>query len=122
MANSKKKTAGKPDFYVWLLENWSVAGGLINQTAASKVLKRTTGRLAQMIREGKLTEYRYENQVYVSYAEVMKIARDQAYKTVEKGIEAEIKEMIKSGAPEDKIAAFRDAMLESFKMAPPIVK
>ena len=42
------------DFYEWFKENWLISGGLISQATASKILNKTTGRIAQMIREGKI--------------------------------------------------------------------
>ncbi len=66
------------EFAEWMKSNWVIAGGLISQATASKILQRTTGRIAQMITEGKIEGiYRYENIVFVSYAEIMKILKKQ---------------------------------------------
>ena len=62
----------KLTFDVWYEKIWQRAGGLISQSDAARILKKDTSRIAQMIKEGKLKRYQYENLSYVSYAEVIR--------------------------------------------------
>ena len=62
-------------FYKWLKENWTIAGGLIRKADAAKILRKTTARIEQMVKENKLQEYRFGKAVFLSYAQVMEIAR-----------------------------------------------
>ena len=70
------------NYDAWFIKVWNSAGGLITQTTAAKILHRTTGRIAQMITEGKLTAYRYSEKepILVSFAEICHAyeAQDQA--------------------------------------------
>jgi len=62
----------------WIKENWSITGGLITQADAGKILGKTRTRIRQMINEGKLKAYRYENDPpFVSYADVIKLLNTQ---------------------------------------------
>lgn len=80
------------EFYPTFKDTWIEAGGLISQATAGKLMHRTKGRITQMIREGKLKQYRIDNVSYLSYAEVMtkakkiqeKLARDKAIEELNK--------------------------------------
>lgn len=85
------------NFAEWIKNNWNIAGGLITQVVAAKILGKTKTRIRQMINEEKLAEYIFENNTYVSYAEVMKIHNEQQEKmfremTLQEAMEYEDKE------------------------------
>jgi len=98
------------DFFAWISDNWLSAGGLITQATAARLLNKSTGRIAQMITEQKIREYRYQNVSFVSFTEVFQLAREAAYKKANAQIEKELKK-IQKGLPADLPA---EAM-ESFK-------
>jgi hypothetical protein len=62
------------DFYSWFLTEWCIAGGLISHKTAADILGKSNSRITQMINEGVLTRYSFENKTFVSFSEVMNIA------------------------------------------------
>ena len=83
----KKRKYMKPEFDAWISEKWIVSGGLISPATAAQILKKTAGRITQMTSEKKIRLYKYENKTFVSFADVMKIARKQRYDEIMKEIE-----------------------------------
>lgn len=97
-----------PDFDVWFSTKWIASGGLITPATASKILKKTTARIAQMMAEEKLKTYRYGNATFVSFPEVMRMAYERQYQETEK----EIKKIKKLPIPEEqKEALYTEMML-----------
>lgn len=87
-------------FYMWMIDNWTITGGLITQIAAARLLCKSKGRIKQIIDEGKLKEYRFQNMSFVSYPEVMKLARQLGFEKAKKTLNKEFQEV--SGImPED---------------------
>jgi len=72
------------EFWHWMNENWNIAGGLIQQAIASRLMGKTKTRVRQMINEGKLKEYKFKTTTFVSFADVMKYTREEAYENLEK--------------------------------------
>lgn len=79
------------EFYPTFKDTWIEAGGLISQATAGKLMHRTKGRITQMIREGKLKQYRIDNVSYLSYAEVMTKAQKIQTKLAREKAEEELK-------------------------------
>ena len=103
-------------FYQWMIENWTMEGGLIPQATAGKLIGVTKGRITQMIKEGKLKEFRYENNVFVSYAKTMMYAKAKQYKIMKEETEKEIKELRKSGLlDKENIDKFENIINETYE-------
>lgn len=81
------------DFYAWLQRNWTMTGGLINQATAARLLKRSTSRITNMIKEGKLKEYRYNNLSFLSYPEVMRMAETIAIRNARRLTQKELEKL-----------------------------
>lgn len=75
------------EFWHWMNENWNIAGGLIQQAIAARLMGKTKTRVRQMINEGKLKEYKFKTTTFVSFADVMKYTREEAYESLEKATE-----------------------------------
>ena len=76
-----------PEFDAWFSEKWLVSGGLITPATAAKILKKTPGRITQMVAEGKIKSYKYGNTPFIRFPDVMRIARKQRYEEIMKEIE-----------------------------------
>ena len=97
MRNKEKEI----EFYAWYTENWLKSGGLISQATAARLLNKSTGRIAQMIKEGKIKEYyQFENLSFVAFPEIMKEARKEIFKRCKKEIQEGLKD-IAENIPED---------------------
>lgn len=95
----KKDDAKNLMFYQWINENWLISGGLITKATAARILNRTTGRISQMVREGKLIEHRFNNEIsFVRFAQVREIAEK-----LSKMIESPSKASKKSASKKSKI-------------------
>ena len=81
------KNKNMPEFDAWISEKWIVSGGLISPAIAARILNKTAGRITQMAAERKIRLYKYDNTTFVSFADVMKIARKQRYEEIMKEIE-----------------------------------
>lgn len=81
------KNKNMPEFDAWISEKWIISGGLISPATAARILNKTAGRITQMAAERKLRLYKYDNTTFVSFADVMKIARKQRYEEIMKEIE-----------------------------------
>ena len=101
-------------FFQWMINNWTINGGLITQADAAELIGVTRGRIPQMIKEGKIKEIRYKNKSFVSYAEVMKIALDKNMKELPQEIEKEMETL-----PESMKEKF---MKEFMKEVMPLIK
>ena len=77
-----------PEFDAWFSEKWLVSGGLITPATAAKILKKTPGRITQMVAEGKIKSYKYGNTPFIRFPDVMRIAKQEQYETVMQEIEA----------------------------------
>lgn len=86
----------KASFYQWMHENWELEGGLIPQSTAAELMKLTRTRINQMIKEGKLREFRYNGQIYVSYVQAMRIARKREFERQDKELEEELQKAKKA--------------------------
>lgn len=80
-------------FYQWMLENWTIEGGLIPQATAARLINVSKARITQMIKEGKLKELRFENQIFVPYSDTMKYARQKVYQKMQTAMEASLQEI-----------------------------
>lgn len=85
-------TAPEIDFYVWFSEIWTATGGVITQATAADMLGKTNGRIRQMIDEKKIKEYRYGNLSFVSFIEIYRMARIEAYEKAQKMLKEELKQ------------------------------
>ena len=116
------------DFYHWISQNWLYAGGLITQATAARLLKKSTGRIKQMITEQKIKEYRYENISFVSFTDVIRIAREETFRKVNKNLEKELKKLEKD-IPKDlneedlkTLEILKNTIFEAVKQSENIVK
>lgn len=100
------------EFYPTFKDTWIEAGGLISQATAGKLMHRTKGRITQMIKEGKLKQYRIDNVSYLSYAEVMTKAKKIQEKLARDTAEEEIKKLGLSEEIQTGLMAQFDEMLE----------
>lgn len=80
-------------FYQWMLENWTIEGGLIPQATAARLINVSKARITQMIKEGKLKELRFENQIFVPYSDTMKYARQKVYQKMQTAMKASLQEI-----------------------------
>lgn len=80
-------------FYQWMLENWTIEGGLIPQATAARLINVSKARITQMIKEGKLKELRFENQIFVPYSDTMKYARQKVYQKMQTAMETSLQEI-----------------------------
>ena len=101
-------------FYQWMLENWTIYGGLIPQATAAKLMRITKGRITQMIKEGKLKELRYGNNVFVPYGKVMEYARAKNYKYMQEETE-EVMKTLNGLLPEETINTFKAEIQEEYE-------
>lgn len=108
-------------FYQWMLENWTIYGGLIPQATAAKLMRITKGRITQMIKEGKLKELRYGNNIFVPYGKVMEYARAKNYKYMQEQSEKEI-ETLRGIIPDENINEFKAEIQETYEMFSSIVE
>lgn len=107
-------------FLSWMIEQWTIHGGLITQATAAKLIGVTKGRITQMIREGKLKELRYQKQSFVPYGTTMKIGleknKSEMVRAIEKEVnQTQIPEEIKRGILEE----FLPEMMKLFKETMP---
>lgn len=100
------------EFYPTFKDTWIEAGGLISQATAGKLMHRTKGRITQMIKEGKLKQYRIDNVSYLSYAEVMTKAKKIQEKLARDTAEEELKKLGLSEEIQTGLMAQFDEMLE----------
>jgi hypothetical protein len=71
----------KKTYSEWIKENWLEAGGLINQSTASKILKVSRTRLRQMINEKKIYPYIYEKESpLVSFKQIIELKNKKEFK------------------------------------------
>lgn len=76
-----KTTEKHMNYAEWYQHHTVIAGGLITPAIAAKILSKTRGRIAQMIAEGKLKAYIYENETpLISYAKIMELKAAQEKK------------------------------------------
>lgn len=80
------KRQSEISFYQWMLENWAIEGGLIPQATAARLINVSKARITQMIKEGKLKELRFENQIFVPYSDTMRYAREKVYQKMRKAM------------------------------------
>lgn len=106
----------KIDFFPWIQSKWAENGGLITQATATLILNKSKGRINQMITEGKLKEYRYKNMSFVSYAEVIKMAKYIAYNKAKKEIKEQIKKLKEEKKiPKEMVQQMEDESLKSIR-------
>lgn len=98
------------EYFNWLRDTWTEAGGLITQATAMRLLERSKGRINQMITEGKLKEYRYGNQSFLSYPEIMKLAKPIYVKNL---MEAATQEAKSNKVPEETASPILEALAKS---------
>ena len=100
----RKRKKEKPEcpYYHWMLENWTFMGGMITQATASRLLNVSRTRISQMVKEGKLKETRYKDEIFVSYPEIMKIAKQKEVERELAEIQAE-KDKLKGKLPQEEI-------------------
>lgn len=61
-------------YFLWFSENWLLAGGLITQSKAARLLGVSPTRVRQSINEGKITPYVFlDNNPLVSLSEILNI-------------------------------------------------
>ena len=113
-----KNTEEQLNFLQWWTTNWMQSGGLINQATASRLLKRSTSRITNMIKEGKLKEYRYKNLSYIALPEVMRIAETIAIRNARRLTQQELKKLGIGGVLNEKIMAGLDQILPTENNAP----
>lgn len=106
-----KEKENQIEFLEWWKENWMQSGGLINQATASRLLSRSTSRITNMIKEGKIKEYRYKNLSYIALPEVMRIACTIANRNARRLTQQELKNLGIGGILNDKIMAGLDQIL-----------
>lgn len=111
-------------FYQWMLENWTIEGGLIPQATAARLMRVSKARVTQMIKEGKLREIRFENQVFVPYGSTMNYARKKEYQEIKLKLEKEFKALRSSTSAEDikDLQHFEDGIKKTIESAEEIVK
>ena len=108
MFNRPKNT----EYFNWIRDAWTEAGGLITQATAMRLLERSKGRINQMITEGKLKEYRYGNQSFLSYPEIMKLAKPIYVKNIMK---AATQEAQSKKVPDETASKILEALAQSIK-------
>ena len=91
------------NFLKWWMQKWMQSGGLINQATASRLLKRSTSRITNMIKEGKLQEYRYKNLSFLAMPEVMRMAETIANRNARRLTQMELKKLGIGGILNEKI-------------------
>jgi ribosomal protein S1 len=121
MAQIYKPKSDDISFYVWMIDNWTVTGGLISQVTAARLLRKSKGRIKQMIDAGKLTEYRFENISFVPYPQVMKLARLHNYDQATQELNASFKEL-ESQMPQEQLKEFSTGIMDLMKDLQNIVK
>ena len=107
-------------FFQWMIQSWTIHGGLITQTTAAKLIGVTKGRITQMIREGKLKELRYQKQSFVQYGTTMKIAFEKNKTEMMEAIKTEVEHP--AIPPEIKMAILQEflpQMKQLFKQTMP---
>lgn len=68
----------KNAYSTWITDEWSKQGGLITPATASKILKLTRGRIAQLQKTGKLTEIKDpEGKTMLSLPQILKIEEER---------------------------------------------
>ena len=112
------KKENQIEFLEWWKENWMQSGGLINQATASRLLSRSTSRITNMIKEGKIKEYRYKNLSYIALPEVMRIANTIANRNARRLTQQELKNLGIGGILNDKIMAGLDQILPTVDYDP----
>ena len=100
------------EYFNWIRDAWTEAGGLITQATAMRLLERSKGRINQMITEGKLKEYRYGNQSFLSYPEIMKLAKPIFVKNL---MEAATQEAKSNKVPDETASTILEALAQSIR-------
>ena len=65
------------EYYENFIKLWNQCGGLITQAEASRILRKSDGRIAQMIKEGKIKKIGQ----YVSFSQICSIAENEKKRT-----------------------------------------
>lgn len=94
-------------FRQWFSQHWQESGGLITNTTAARLLNKTSGRISQMVKEGKLIEHRYNKEI--AFLESPQIFR-MIQKENKEIIETAIPILAKNNLPENLQESFIKTM------------
>ena len=80
----KKNELENMEFREWFKEVWQLSGGLITNTTAARLLNKTSGRISQMVKEGKLREHRYNKEIsYLETIQIFNMIHEETYNMLE---------------------------------------
>lgn len=99
-------------FRQWFSQHWQESGGLITNTTAARLLNKTSGRISQMVKEGKLIEHRYNKEI--AFLESPQIFR-MIQKESKEIIETVIPIIAENNLPENLQESFIKTMTDEIK-------
>lgn len=99
-------------FRQWFSQHWQESGGLITNTTAARLLNKTSGRISQMVKEGKLIEHRYNKEIaFLESPQIFRMIQKESKEIIEKAIPI----IAENNLPENLQESFIKTMTDEIK-------
>lgn len=96
-------------FRQWFSQHWQESGGLITNTTAARLLNKTSGRISQMVKEGKLIEHRYNKEIaFLESPQIFRMIQKESKEIIETAIPI----LAKNNLPENLQESFIKTMTD----------